>query len=99
MKITILGSGAYGCALAQITNENKHKTTLYSPIENEVETIKKTRQTNKLPNIKINKNIKITSNLKQALEKTDLIIIAIPTEFLKKQLKKLKNIIQKHLFV
>lgn len=91
MKITILGSGAYGCALAQITNENKHETTLYSPIESEVEAIKKTRQTKKLPNIKINENIKITSNLKQVLEKTDLIIIAIPTEFLKKTIKEVKK--------
>ncbi len=89
MKITILGAGAYGCALGQITNENKHKTTIYTPIKEEEKQINETRETNKLPNIKINKSIKITSNIKEIVN-AELIIIAIPTAFLKNTIEKIK---------
>lgn len=94
MKITVLGSGAYGCALAQILNENKNNVTLWTPIEKEVKEILETKSTPKLPNIKINENIKITSNLEQALNKTKLIVIAVPTAFLTSTVKKIKKYYQ-----
>ena len=90
MKITVLGAGAYGCALAQILNENKNNVYIWTPFEEEANLIIEKRETPKLPNIKINKNINITTNLEKALENTSLIIIAIPTAFLSNSIKKVK---------
>lgn len=94
MKITVLGSGAYGCALAQILNENKNQVYVWTPFEKEVEEIKKTQMTKKLPNIKINKNIEITTDLEKAMKKTELIVVAIPTAFLSNSIKKVKKYYQ-----
>lgn len=94
MKITILGSGAYGCALAQILNENKNKVVLWTPFEKEVKEITETHMTPKLPNIKINSNISITTDLENALHKTELIIVAIPTAFLSNTIKQVKQYYQ-----
>lgn len=94
MKITVLGAGAYGCALAQILNENKNQVYVWTPFEKEVEEIKKTQMTKKLPNIKINKNIEITTDLEKAMKKTELIVVAIPTAFLSNSIKKVKKYYQ-----
>ena len=93
MKITVLGAGAYGCALAKILNENNNKVTLWTPFEEEEKNIIETRTTPKLPNIKLS-NINITTNLDKALDKTKLIIIAIPTAFLSNTIKKVKKYYQ-----
>ena len=81
MKIAVLGAGAYGCALAQILNENKNEVHIWTPFENEVNELTKTNTTPKLPGIKINSNINITTDLNNALNNVDLIVIAIPTAF------------------
>ncbi len=94
MKITVLGAGAYGCALAQILNENKNEVFMWTPFENEVNELTQKRTTSKLPNVKINQNINITSNLEEALNKTELIVIAIPTAFLSNSIKKVKKYYQ-----
>ena len=94
MKITVLGAGAYGCALAQILNENKNEVFMWTPFENEVNELTQKRTTSKLPNVKINQNINITSNLEEALNKTELIVIAIPTAFLSNSIKKIKKYYQ-----
>ena len=94
MKITVLGAGAYGCALSMILSENKNEVTIWTPFENEVKELTEKKSTPKLPNIKIYDNIKITNNLEKALDKTELIIIAIPTAFLSDSIKKVKKYYQ-----
>ena len=74
MKVTVLGAGAYGCALAQILNENKNEVTIWTPFENEVKELTETRKSPKLPNIKINSNIKITNDLEKSLDKTNFLL-------------------------
>ena len=94
MKIAVLGAGAYGCALAQILNENKNEVHIWTPFENEVNELTKTNTTPKLPGIKINSNINITTDLNNALNNVDLIVIAIPTAFLSNSIKKVKKYYQ-----
>ena len=94
VKIAVLGAGAYGCALAQILNENKNEVTIWTPFENEVKELTETRKSPKLPNIELYNNIQITNDLKQALHQTELIVEAIPTAFLSESIKKVKKYYQ-----
>ena len=91
MKITVLGAGAYGCALAQILSENKNEVTIWTPFEEEVKTLKEERQTPKLPNVTIYNDIQITTDLEKALENSKLIVEAIPTAFLSSRIKEVKK--------
>ena len=91
MKITVLGAGAYGCALAQILSENKNEVTIWTPFEEEAKTLTEERQTPKLPNVTIYNNIQITTDLKKALENSKLIVEAIPTAFLSSSIKEVKK--------
>ena len=90
MKVTILGSGAYGCALATVLNNNKNEVLLWTPFEEEAENLKKTKMTKVLPNIKLPEELKFTTDMEK-IKNSDLIIMAVPTAFLNSTSKKLKK--------
>ncbi|MBR3898077.1 MAG: NAD(P)-dependent glycerol-3-phosphate dehydrogenase [Bacilli bacterium] len=90
MKVTILGSGAYGCALATVLNHNKHDVTLWTPFDKEVQNLTETHQSPVLPGINLPEELKYTTDM-EIVSNSDLIIIAIPTAFLNSTAKKLKK--------
>lgn len=95
MKITILGAGAYGVALATILNE-KNDVTVYSVIKSEIDSLTETYRNEKLfPNIEISRKIKFTNNIDEALNDTSFIVIAIPTNYLSDTVNLLNNKINK----
>jgi len=82
MKIGLFGSGAYGMALSSILSHNNCEITMWTKFEEERENLEKTRKNEKLiPNFKIDKNIKITTDIKECVKNKDLLIIAIPAAF------------------
>ena len=82
MKVTILGCGAYGLALSLMLDKNNCDITMWTKFEEEKNMLEKERMNkNKLPNVLIPSRIKFTTNLKDSIEKSQLIIIAVPTSF------------------
>ena len=90
MKIFVLGSGAYGTALSLILNENKNDVTMWCAFEEEKESMLKTRESNKLPGIKVPESIKITTSFEE-MKNSDFVLIAIPTAFVTSTLTKAKD--------
>ena len=91
MKVTILGSGAYGIALALMLNENKCEITMWERFDDKAQELIKTRENKKvLPGVKIPENIKITSDLEESMKNSELIIIAIPAGFVDEVSVKMK---------
>lgn len=90
MKITILGSGAYGCALATVLAHNKNEVLLWTPFEEEKETLEKDRMTKVLPDVKLPDELRFTTHMED-IKNSSLIIIAVPTAFLNSTSKKLKK--------
>jgi len=90
MKVTILGSGAYGCALATVLNHNKNEVILWTPFEEEKQTLETTRMTKVLPNVVLPESLKFTTNMEK-IKGSNLIVIAVPTAFLNSTSKKLKK--------
>ena len=78
MNICILGAGAYGLCLGITTNKNGFKTTIWTKFEDEKNSITNTRKIPALPNIKIDENIIVTTNLELAIKNSNLIVIALP---------------------
>ena len=49
-KISVLGAGSWGTALSVLLNNNGHEVRLWSRFQEEVDTLKQTRElTSKLP--------------------------------------------------
>lgn len=95
MKITILGAGAFGLALASIFKENKNSVTVWSRFEEEVILLRKNNTNEKMKNIKLPEDIKYTSDLNLAIENSEIVVIAIPAQFVDNLVKQLKPIVKK----
>lgn len=53
-KISVLGAGSWGTALSVLLNNNGHEVRLWSRFQEEVDTLKQTRElTSKLPGVHI----------------------------------------------
>lgn len=82
MKVTILGTGAYGLALSLMFNRNTNNIILWTKFKEEKEYIDKNQGNPKvLPNVEIPNNIIITTDLEFAVSEANLIVIAVPTAF------------------
>lgn len=91
MKILILGAGAYGLALATILSD-KNDVKVYSVIKEEIDNLNETYKNEKLfPNIELPKKIRFTNDIKIATYNIDLIIIAIPTDYINDTLSLFKE--------
>ena len=78
-KVTVLGSGGWGTALAISAYNCSHEVVLWSPFEQEVSELVKNRENVKLlPGIKIPEGINITNDINLASESL-ITIIAAPS--------------------
>ncbi len=78
-KITVLGSGGWGMALALTAFRNGHTVTLWSPFKDEVKLLTEKRTNEKLlKDIYIPKEIAVTDDL-SAVEGDDVTVIAVPS--------------------
>lgn len=92
MKIGIIGTGAYGIALATVLKRAHHEVTMWTQFAEEKELLRKNRGNEKLlPGIKLEEDIKITCDCEKVGKDKDLIIIAIPIAYLQETLFKIKD--------
>ena len=84
MKVTILGAGAYGLALALRINKNTKNITIWSKVEEEITELIKTKTNKKaLPKVVMPNNFIYTTDLSLAIKKSDIIVIAVATKYLR----------------
>ena len=78
-KITVLGSGGWGIALALTAYNSGHDVALWSPFEDEVELLHKNRENKKLlDGVKIPNEITVTTHINIAGGSL-MTIIAVPS--------------------
>jgi len=95
MKVGILGAGAYGLALAHILINNKVSTIMWTPSDKEQVSLINTRKSDKLPNYVVPKELKVTTNLDETLDKIDLLVMAIPAFAFEETTKKIQYTLNK----
>lgn len=95
MKIGILGSGAYGIALASIANKNKNKVIVWSYSVDEKNKLESKRKSDRLKNYDIPKDILFTNNLKESVNDVDLLVIAVPAFSFEETIKNAKKYLNK----
>ncbi len=93
MKTAILGTGAYGFALAKIIINNCNNIAMWTPYSDEIAKIKEQGKIDKLKQENSNLNVDITDSIDLALRNSDLVIIAVPVVALDELFQKLKHLI------
>ena len=90
MKISVLGAGGWGTTLAILLHYNGHNVTLWEYKKSYAkELIKKHINTDYLPGIKIPKEIIITPDIEESTDDKNLIVLAVPSQFLRGIVKKI----------
>lgn len=90
MNVAIIGTGAYGMALASIFYDNKCSIKMWTNSEEEKNMLLKEGKSDKV-NFTIPKDIIISTDMKGVVDKANLIMIAIPAKFLDTTSKELKK--------
>lgn len=92
MKVTVLGAGAWGTALAQILHQNGNSVTLWGRSSEQIESLKNTgRHEAYLPGIDLPRDWTLTSDWSTAIEEADCLVVAVPSRSLRQLTAALKG--------
>ena len=99
-RITVVGAGSWGTALAMVLACNGHEVRLWGHKEEQINEINSNHTNAKyLPGISLPPSIKGYYSLEQALEGIATIILAVPTKAIREVLKNICSIINSPLTV
>jgi glycerol-3-phosphate dehydrogenase (NAD(P)+) len=92
-RVSILGDGGFGTALAMVQARKKNDVMLWSAFPEYARILRETRQNPKfLPGVHLPENeISITSSLEEAVAFGDFLVFAIPSQYLRNILYKIKD--------
>ena len=99
MKVTVLGTGAFGLALASILAENKNEVVMWTRFEEEKKRLLETKTSPKVEGFILDDNIKIECSLEEAIKGSELIVLAIPTAFITDVFKEAKKYIKLNQYI
>lgn len=92
LNFGIIGSGSWGTAIIKIISENINTINWYVRKNKNVEFIKKNKYNkNYLSSVNLNtKKLKISSNINEVCENSDILIFAVPSKYIESELKKIE---------
>jgi glycerol-3-phosphate dehydrogenase (NAD(P)+) len=80
MKITVLGAGAWGTALAQLLSDGKNDVTLWGHDANHLRDLQKTGLNERyLPGIELSRGLKFEADLASVVSDPELVVLAVPS--------------------
>ena len=89
MRLAVLGAGAWGTALG-ISLARRHEVALWARDENQARELAVTRTNRRyLPEFTVPGSVRVSSDLRAALEACELVLIATPTAGLRSTLRRL----------
>lgn len=81
-KIAIIGAGSWGTALSVVLHNNGHEVTIWSIVKEEIDMLRnKHEHVDKLPGVKLPEDMIFTTDLKEACEGKDVLVLAVPSPF------------------
>jgi glycerol-3-phosphate dehydrogenase (NAD(P)+) len=93
VKVAVLGDGGWGTTLAILLSRKGYSVNVWGAFKDYVAYLDKKRINPKfLPGFKIPKAIKFTHNLPSALADSQLAVLAVPSQYLRKVLRQVKKI-------
>jgi glycerol-3-phosphate dehydrogenase (NAD(P)+) len=100
MRIAVIGAGGWGTTLAILLAENFHEVALWSFAESDAATMRETRENPSfLPGVIIPPDLEITSNLQQAAAGRDMLVAAVPSQYMRGVLVGLRGLAMEDLTI
>ncbi len=93
-KVSVIGAGSWGTALASLLHKNGHEVTVWSILEDEIEMLNVNREhLDKLPGVKLPEDMVFTTNLQEAIVGKEVLVLAVPSPFTRNTSKKMKEFV------
>ncbi|MCR4788212.1 MAG: NAD(P)H-dependent glycerol-3-phosphate dehydrogenase [Lachnospiraceae bacterium] len=94
-KVSVIGAGSWGCALAHLLENNAQEVTVWSCIEDEIKMLKEFHeQKDKLPGVKLSDKTAFTGDLESAIKDKDVLILAVPSPFTRSTSKSMASFVK-----
>lgn len=80
-NVSVFGTGSWGTALANVLADNGHNCLMWGKTETTIRALNEQHTNHKyLPETQLNKSLKATTELKQAVLHAEILILAVPTK-------------------
>lgn len=95
-KVSFLGAGSWGTALAIMLAKNGHSVVLWSAVSAEVKMLSEHREhRDRLPGVKLPETVVVTDNLEEACKGYDLIVFSVASPYVRDTARKAAAFIPK----
>ena len=94
-KVSVIGSGSWGTALAWLLCNNGHRVTLWSFLKEENDMfIEHHENTDKLPGVILPDSVDYTTDLEKAVKGAELMVMAVPSPAVRSTAKKMNEFVK-----
>ena len=89
-EIGIIGAGSWGTALSVVLEKNGHQVTIWSVMDWEIRMLEDHHEhVEKLPGVRLADTIRFTTDLKQAVNGMDALVLAVPSMYTRETAKQM----------
>lgn len=94
-KVSFLGAGSWGTALAILCANNGHQVTIWSKLKAEIDMLRKNREhVDRLPGVKLPDSIVVEEDLEKACTGQDIIVFSVASPFVRSTAREAKPYIK-----
>ena len=95
MKVAVLGAGSWGTALAKILCDNQQTAVLWGRNAEQMQLMQLEKTSPKyLPGIALPETLKFTSDLSEAIDEAEVVVLAVTSQSVREVLKQVKSLIK-----
>ena len=92
-RISVLGAGSWGIALAVMLNKNGHEVKVWSHRQSQVDQMNDTHTSDKIKGVKLPESMEFTADIESAAKSADVILFAVPSKATRETAEKVKDFV------
>lgn len=92
-RISVLGAGSWGIALAVMLNKNGHDVKVWSHRQSQVDQMNDTHTSDKIKGVKLPESMEFTADIESAAKSADVILFAVPSKATRETAEKVKDFV------
>ena len=94
-KVSIIGGGSWGIALAVLLHKNGHEVTVWSALETEIRMLQEHHEHKMLPGVKLPEEMVFTTETREAVEGKGLLVMAVASSYTRTTARRLSPFVEK----
>jgi glycerol-3-phosphate dehydrogenase (NAD(P)+) len=92
-RISVLGAGSWGIALAVMLDKNGHEVEVWSHRQSQVDQMNDTHTSDKIKGVKLPESMEFTANIESAAKSADVILFSVPSKATRETAEKVKDFV------